>query len=52
MSRFSPLEWPVLRQIRSGDLLGREKRLLLNEREARAVLAGHTPVEHLLLPPG
>ncbi|GAA1768970.1 dehydrogenase [Kocuria aegyptia] len=23
MSRFSPLEWPVLRQIRSGDLLGR-----------------------------
>ena len=23
MARFSPLEWPVLRQIRSGDLLGR-----------------------------
>ena len=23
MARFSPLEWPVLRQLRSGDLLGR-----------------------------
>ena len=51
--------WAILREgddyllcYLSGDLLGRERRLLLSEAEARAILAGHTPVEQLLLPHG
>jgi hypothetical protein len=32
----------------SGELLGREKRLVLDEREARSIMAGHVPVEQFL----